>query len=260
MTVFQHTAARRRLEMPPVVSQGIGWFQHTAARRRLGRWPTTRCWIWCFNTQPPEGGWMVVEAYQETFKVSTHSRPKAAGAPPANCSVSQLFQHTAARRRLEAVRRWRFCGRWFQHTAARRRLVRMVRSGHRLARFNTQPPEGGWYCADFRNGEMVCFNTQPPEGGWLWSFWSCRLRLVSTHSRPKAAGNSNRGSRIPASSFNTQPPEGGWQVNARLKTFLRSFNTQPPEGGWFGSAIMDALGFSFNTQPPEGGWKNNGNS
>ncbi len=33
---------------------------------------------------------------------------------------------------------------------------------------------------------------------------------VSTHSRPKAAGHSFRSSCPSCSSFNTQPPEGGW--------------------------------------------------
>ena len=36
---------------------------------------------------------------------------------------------------------------------------------------------------------MECFNTQPPEGGWA-AVWGIRLIWqVSTHSRPKAAGN-----------------------------------------------------------------------
>ena len=33
---------------------------------------------------------------------------------------------------------------------------------------------------------------------------------VSTHSRPKAAGNSRPMALIRFDSFNTQPPEGGW--------------------------------------------------
>ena len=58
----------------------------------------------------------------------------------------------------------------FQHTAARRRLVH----DHQLAtvfdpRFNTQPPEGGWFTA---------------AGGLPF------VIRVSTHSRPKAAGAS----------------------------------------------------------------------
>ena len=32
-----------------------------------------------FNTQPPEGGWLDLGITMPTFKVSTHSRPKAAG-------------------------------------------------------------------------------------------------------------------------------------------------------------------------------------
>ena len=99
---FQHTAARRRLApdqpheafrhcfntQPP---EG-GWRRpHSAAAGRCS-----------FNTQPPEGGWSVnatnllsrkefqhtaarrrldkrVYVYYNTYKVSTHSRPKAAG-------------------------------------------------------------------------------------------------------------------------------------------------------------------------------------
>ena len=35
---------------------------------------------YCFNTQPPEGGWAKAERQAEVAKaVSTHSRPKAAG-------------------------------------------------------------------------------------------------------------------------------------------------------------------------------------
>ncbi|WP_410000198.1 hypothetical protein [Neisseria sicca] len=77
-------------------------FQHTAARRRL-----------VFHT----------ERDKSPHRVSTHSRPKAAGCKAAiSFSLLSLFQHTAARRRLVC---------WsascpilfvFQHTAARRRL------------------------------------------------------------------------------------------------------------------------------------------
>ena len=36
----------------------------------------------------------------------------------------------------------------------------------------------------------VCFNTQPPEGGWQMFYCQVMQELVSTHSRPKAAGAS----------------------------------------------------------------------
>ena len=37
--------------------------------------------VYCFNTQPPEGGWMKKTMIKTFYiNVSTHSRPKAAGA------------------------------------------------------------------------------------------------------------------------------------------------------------------------------------
>ena len=98
--------------------------------------------------------------------VSTHSRLKAAGHYQTHRAALHLFQHTAARRRLKFI----IC-------------VCII-----VARFNTQPPEGGWLTfAD------DVFDVK-----------------VSTRSRPKAAARFSR----PMSSswsFNTQPPEGGWK-------------------------------------------------
>ena len=102
--------------------------------------------LFCFNTQPPEGGW------------------------------------------------------------TRKQRVRARHIG-----FNTQPPEGGWAAAAKAQMTEAGFNTQPPEGGWstilqrlrmycLFQHTAARRRLgrqlaealpvmiVSTHSRPKAAG------------------------------------------------------------------------
>ena len=58
LPMFQHTAARRRLVMDKWTEFNNRLFQHTAARRRLG----TRH----------------ADVFAPT-KVSTHSRPKAAG-------------------------------------------------------------------------------------------------------------------------------------------------------------------------------------
>ena len=56
-------------------------FQHTAARRRLdGLGGGNGSGKKGFNTQPPEGGWLVSKLlYLAFLNVSTHSRPKAAG-------------------------------------------------------------------------------------------------------------------------------------------------------------------------------------
>ena len=56
----------------------------------------------CFNTQPPEGGWLGGLACKHVIRV--------------------MFQHAAARRRLDTKRRTK-C---------------------QTQSFNTQPPEGGW--------------------------------------------------------------------------------------------------------------------
>ena len=99
---FQHTAARRRLVKP--MENGLefvsfntqppegGWlpfssntgapslFQHTAARRRLDSALRGKAGNQSFNTQPPEGGWAERHCYTLLLgRVSTHSRPKAAG-------------------------------------------------------------------------------------------------------------------------------------------------------------------------------------
>jgi len=54
----------------------------------------------------------------------------------------------------------------FQHTAARRRLALAIFKSAICSCFNTQPPEGGWHRMLPFRATTKCFNTQPPEGGW----------------------------------------------------------------------------------------------
>ena len=81
-----------------------------------------------------------------------------------------------------------------------------------------------------------------------------RLIIVSTHSRPKAAGGAINERESTHTSFNTQPPEGGWNGRFYGRLYAICFNTQPPEGGWFVVFSGQPLLAGFNTQPPEGGW------
>ena len=100
-----------------------------------------------------------------------------------------MFQHTAARRRLENITVFWFSIFLFQHTAARRRLVLTFLVLSRLkVGFNTQPPEGGWKFVKLAPAWFSGFNTQPPEGGWDGFSYAAFCLPVSTHSRPKAAG------------------------------------------------------------------------
>ena len=67
--------------------------------KAAGRCIATLRGIWCcFNTQPPEGGWVQqVQNHIGGFPVSTHSRLKAAGAyPDEEADADEMFQHTAA--------------------------------------------------------------------------------------------------------------------------------------------------------------------
>ena len=78
----------------------------------------------CFNTQPPEGGCAYALAAGCPRLVSTHSRPKAAAKHLEWTAADyEVFQHTAARRRLASTSCKPGCFFRFQHTAARRRLL-----------------------------------------------------------------------------------------------------------------------------------------
>ena len=102
----------------------------------------------CFNTQPPEGGW------KKKLK-QKQKRPE--------------FQHTAARRRLEALRDKIALIDGFQHTAARRRLVLLPLKLCPMAKFQHTAARRRLENAGKGHDHAYC---------------------VSTHSRPKAAGAS----------------------------------------------------------------------
>ena len=76
-----------------------------------------------FNTQPPEGGWLIAFSTVSSDLVSTHSRLKAAGS---GVNLELLRQQVSTHSRLKAAGR---------KTALPFQLFNS---------FNTQPPEGGW--------------------------------------------------------------------------------------------------------------------
>ena len=148
----------------------------------------------------------------ELYGVSTRSRPKAAG--------------TALRCRITPAA--------FQLAAARRRLARGL-------------------CV-FPNA--ICFNSQPPEGGWLRVVLVFEPpSIVSTRSRPKAAGFSPKLKIIIRGSFNSQPPEGGWLTNGAGADKLIMFQLAAARRRLAGAIIFLGENLKgFNSQPPEGGW------
>ena len=81
-------------------------------------------------------------------------------------------------------------------------------------------------------------------------------KLVSTHSRPKAAGYFDLQTKNLKSGFNTQPPEGGWiPYSIRMMGFFRFQHTAARRRLGQAPSHTDATLLSFNTQPPEGGWR-----
>ena len=234
-----------------------GRFQHTAARRRLEIISTPECLCTCFNTQPPEGGWFCSIRFILIFDLFQHTAARrrldnddraiifrilfqhtAARRRLGNAAYSlvpaQLFQHTAARRRLALTTCTNITRVWFQHTAARRRLEKdkSTQIGAHFVSTHSRPKAAGTKTV-IQSLTRTGFNTQPPEGGWPWFKLAMhddemfqhtaarrrlaaqpicqmmllmfqhtaarrrlaihinprvRFRLVSTHSRPKAAG------------------------------------------------------------------------
>ena len=163
-------------------------FQHTAARRRLPAGQMERCSVCSFNTQPPEGGCVTQSDTLTGDKVSTHSRPKAAArgagckiifeevsthsrpkAAANGCTVRTIYGTVSTHSRPKAaayIRESTISTAKFQHTAARRRL----RKGHINQRRNTM-------------FQHTAARRRLPD----WYNNGDGLRLVSTHSRPKAA-------------------------------------------------------------------------
>ena len=82
----------------------------------------------------------------------------------------------------------------FQHTAARRRLA-WYAGGKRTRNFvstHSRPKAAGRH-KRLDDMAVARFNTQPPEGGWSVCFQLDIPITVSTHSRPKAAGSHGHG-------------------------------------------------------------------
>ena len=86
---------------------------------------------------------------------------------PTGSGLGVRFQHTAARRRLDGEL---ICTSWAEavstHSRPKAAGRRKGKNGKTDTRFNTQPPEGGWFISSVAFCAFKGFNTQPPEGGW----------------------------------------------------------------------------------------------
>ena len=144
----------------------------------------------------------------------------------------------------------------FQHTAARRRLATTAKIDdldrqfqHTAARRRLDVRE-----VLLRDFDLVSTHSRPKAAGIDGPVVDI-VRRGSTHSRPKAAGQPLSCFRPVFCCFNTQPPEGGWSpssanTNSPLvfqHTAARRRLAPPPPP-------LMAFCSCFNTQPPEGGW------
>ena len=233
--MFQHTAARRRLASAARLRTRLRWFQHTAARRRLDQPVHFHCLLRSVSTHSrPKAAGALRIVIGMRLVVSTHSRPKAAG--PSTKGVGLLsIVSTHSRPK-----------------AAGTSLVGLPVATD-VSTHSRPKAAGCGLCA--RQIGRRGFNTQPPEGGWIHKPICFVYLIVSTHSRPKAAGFCDAATSASqfefqhtaarrrldfcnayssyhvAVSTHSRPKAAGFRY-ILVYLFLRRFNTQPPEGGW----------------------------
>ena len=188
-------------------------FQHTAARRRLGFLSKIAESVFEFQHTAARRR---LAAYSipalSNNEVSTHSRPKAAGFGFfRRADIMRVSTHSRPKAAGGSI---------------------IITLEHRHG-FNTQPPEGGWYCV--MRYCLICSRFQHTAARRRLAIRHTphRPRDVSTHSRPKAAGGANDYYKTKAAvSTHSRPKAAGRSLGRIDINRYRSFNTQPPEGGW----------------------------
>ena len=165
---FQHTAARRRL-VPALCKAVIRYNVSTHSRPKAAGGGLRRTCRYCAvstHSRPKAAG-SIAKIASRRSRVSTHSRPKAAGSASSRIPRKNLFQHTAARRRLVLE------------------VDFFVVIG--LVSTHSRPKAAGSPCENVIFFNDVSTHSRPKAAGAVCFVCRC-LTVVSTHSRPKAAG------------------------------------------------------------------------
>ena len=149
MNLFQLTAARRRLGL--ILLHACYFYSvstHSRPKAAGTMRPTLCATCACFNSQPPEGGWIRIDKFM-AFQI--------------------LFQLTAARRRLGIINRSR------QKSPCVSTHSRPKAAGRRCCSFPAPSvvsthsrPKAAGRSDNPRHAQIARFNSQPPEGGWAW--------------------------------------------------------------------------------------------
>ncbi len=198
-------------------------FQHTAARRRLVFQAFYAVLVVLVSThsRPKAAGFSCLFSFAN-FTVSTHSRPKAAGFAKGFYLRDTPCFNTQPPEGGWAVQKFLIMLlSLFQHTAARRRLVNLTCCKKVKRCFNTQPPEGGWAEKFTKSNEILNVSTHSrPKAAGQPKLQQPAQKAVSTHSRPKAAGHEPaeyRQSRFV--STHSRPKAAGHTLEVRMARY-----------------------------------------
>ena len=126
-----------------------------------------------FNSQPPEGGWKCRPKLHPTTRVSTHSRPKAAGL-------------------ILRVIHWVYMSFNSQPPEGGWTAQRQLALNQKGVSTHSRPKAAGKQVGNAEVSTNVSTHSRPKAAGSAVDYPSKGLKNVSTHSRPKAAGNIQR--------------------------------------------------------------------
>ena len=110
---------------------------------------------------------------------------------------------------------------------------------------------------DFFFGQFMCVVSthSRPKAAGSRAWFGLYSPLVSTHSRPKAAGPFLPTYHKRASCFNTQPPEGGWRVRTFqfVQPVFVSTHSRPKAAGDIGEKENVLREVSTHSRPKAAG-------
>ena len=154
--------------------------------------------------------------------VSTHSRPKAAGA---------LYSGSLCARYVSTHSRPKAAG-----------AKTKPRASGSTVSTHSRPKAAG--SSDVMAlSDCSGFNTQPPEGGWICLCERTRITLRFQHTAARRRLGFPRVLRVRKKRFQHTAARRRLAPSISLPCCLRAcFNTQPPEGGW-----SPAISLAYNT-------------
>ena len=114
-----------------------------------------------------------------------------------------------------------------------------------LCGFNTQPPEGGWHSTPLIIFQHLKFQHTAARRRLVNDAAPAKAEfIVSTHSRPKAAGRrGNRPPRLPLVSTHSRPKAAGNAMTPRAGHDEVSTHSRPKAAGFFGKTPSIATQF-----------------